>query len=196
MNKPKRPVRPTTRSTELLWPDRKRGPWSVSATFTLLDGRPECVSLTFGLKAVGGSSAPVQWTALRAVNGGELIDALRHQVLDDDRAYIERVFGRFPPESRATLDRLGVTRSAFEEERPTGRPRLYGRDHFEAVAAVYRQAHSTGKPTQAVAEHFSVSSTTAAKWVARCRSPELKLLGAATPGKAGGVTPIKKELDR
>lgn len=51
-----------------------------------------------------------------------------------------------------------------------GRPAVYGDEHYEAVAKVYAEAHANRHhPTQAVQEHYSVSKSQAAKWVAAAR---------------------------
>jgi hypothetical protein len=68
---------------------------------------------------------------------------------------------------------------------PRGRKPLYGLEHFSAVAAVYIEAEV--KPTQAVANHWKVSKSAAAKWIARCR--ELGLLPKTTRGVMKAVTP-------
>jgi hypothetical protein len=52
------------------------------------------------------------------------------------------------------------------------------------VAASYRNAHQLGQPPAiAVAHKFSVSRTTASRWIRRCR--DQGLLGKAKPGSAG-----------
>jgi transposase len=53
---------------------------------------------------------------------------------------------------------------------------------------VYRAAQLGGKPTLAVEEHFVVSKSTAAKWVARCR--RLGLL----PPTLRGVVPLPSKI--
>lgn len=62
---------------------------------------------------------------------------------------------------------------------------LYGPDHFAAVAETYRASFHAGSaaPTKAVAQAFSVSRSTAAKWVARAR--EMGLLSAGVAGRPG-----------
>lgn len=69
------------------------------------------------------------------------------------------------------------------------RRRRISRQLLEEVASVYRAAVETGAPTMAVADHFSVSTSTAAKWVSRAREQEL--LGKTTPGRSGENKPKK-----
>lgn len=55
--------------------------------------------------------------------------------------------------------------------------------HLEEVAKIYVNASSRGKPpTMAVADHFSVAHSTAAKWVGRARKAGLL---AASPRRQG-----------
>lgn len=70
---------------------------------------------------------------------------------------------------------------AWEVARSGGRPAQYDAEHWAEVAEVYREGWQRGTPTKAVAEHFTVSKSTAAKWVARCRT--LGLLPVTSKGK-------------
>lgn len=59
-----------------------------------------------------------------------------------------------------------------------------GEDLLKSVAAIYRQAINTGQsPTQAIAQQFGISESTAAKRIQKAR--EHHFLGKATPGKPG-----------
>ena len=71
-----------------------------------------------------------------------------------------------------------------QEHRRGGVP-LYQPEHFASVAETYRAAFAAGSaaPTKAVAQAFSVSRSTAAKWVARAR--EMGLLGEGVAGRPG-----------
>jgi hypothetical protein len=75
---------------------------------------------------------------------------------------------------------MTVADVTLAERKRTGRPPLYGRDHFEKVAQIYESHRAKGgrTPTKAVADEMKTSKATAAKWVARARSPEFGLLGA------------------
>jgi hypothetical protein len=72
------------------------------------------------------------------------------------------------PDMTSTLEE---TQKTFVK-RGRGRPPLYGREHYAAVAAAY-EAHEQGgghAPTEAVAKVFGVQRSAAAKWVATARS--------------------------
>jgi hypothetical protein len=73
----------------------------------------------------------------------------------------------------------------FQENRRGGRGRKpLGPEHYLEVAEVYRKAHASGDhPTKAVAEHFSVGKSSAAKKVSRAR--DLGFLKPARRGRAG-----------
>lgn len=81
-------------------------------------------------------------------------------------------------------------RSVVDRLRSPERGRGLGDDHYQAVAEVYRLAVAEGvPPTKAVAEHFTVSKSAAAKKVSRAR--ERGLLPPTTRGRVG---PLRKEL--
>ena len=77
-----------------------------------------------------------------------------------------------------------------------GRRPMYDREHYCKVANVYYRAWRKGDPpTQAVADYFTVSYSTAARWVRECRKPQRGLLGPTRRGKAGGVLPPEEKED-
>lgn len=60
--------------------------------------------------------------------------------------------------------------SEEESTPPFGRRYRLTREHLQSVVAVYREALGQGHgPTRAVADHFGIPHTTAAKWVGRAR---------------------------
>lgn len=68
--------------------------------------------------------------------------------------------------------------------RPTRRRNAMTKQHLREVAKVYRRAlKDEGTPTKAVAEHFNVSHSTAARWVGTARTEGV--LGPAKRGHAG-----------
>lgn len=78
------------------------------------------------------------------------------------------------------------------DESAGGRPPTYDATHFAQVAEVYIEAARAGQhPTAAVREHFTVSRSAAAKWVARCR--DMGLLPPTERGKPRAVDPEGKE---
>ncbi|MET8826044.1 hypothetical protein ABZX40_13310 [Streptomyces sp. NPDC004610] len=76
------------------------------------------------------------------------------------------VVGAVPCSPAAGMDLTGPTTAAGKK---TKRYRIT-HAHLEDVAAVYLEARDDGKsPTRAVAEHFHISHSTAAKWVMHAR---------------------------
>jgi hypothetical protein len=113
---------------------------------------------------------------------------------DADREHSLARLAELAPEVEAAERERAALAGSPPLKARAGRPPMYGPDHFAKVAAVYTTAHRAGKhPTKAVADHFHVARSTAAKWVARCRSPKLGLLGDTVKRKAGGIMPPDKE---
>lgn len=76
----------------------------------------------------------------------------------------------------------------------TRRRRRVTRDLLTQVAAMYRKAHEDGKPpTQAVAEAFEVSHSTAGRWVVEAR--KAGVLGPAAGPKAGEASGSPSDVD-
>jgi len=70
---------------------------------------------------------------------------------------------------KAAERRLRALETATEQRRP-GRPRLYGRDHYEKVAAIYLAALKAGDPpTEKVSLEMRAGKSAATKWVAKAR---------------------------
>jgi hypothetical protein len=99
----------------------------------------------------------------------------------------------YTPEAREHVAQLERTAAALDEEgerrvspRRPGRRPLYGLDHFEEVARIYRDAIADldPAPRRRVKERMNTSLSNAAKWIARCR--ELGLLPPTSPGQAKG----------
>lgn len=95
------------------------------------------------------------------------------------------------PGGEALLERL---RQQVEPERASlAKPRGgrdLGDDHYREVAQVYKAAVAAGdSPTKAVADHFTVSKSSAAKKVARARERDF-----LPPTSRGRVGPLTKEL--
>ncbi len=83
-----------------------------------------------------------------------------------------------------------AAREAVGHDRPG--PRHLGKEWFEEVALIYRDAHARGDPpTLAVAEHFRTSYSTAARWVGRARH-EYRLLPKTRAGKARSSTKSRR----
>jgi Helix-turn-helix domain len=98
------------------------------------------------------------------------------EVLKQDPRVAEAAKKTFVPSTRADL-------AAYK--RPPGRPAIPA-DQIADAARVYSNALADGlPPTKAVAEHFHISRSAAAKWIARARAAGE--LGKTKPRKAGGA---------
>lgn len=167
-----------TRETGRFWPDAVDGPWEIICTWAVVAGRAECVGISVMPRPDlirDGPSEHITTTLMRSIPFGEVIDELR-------RVWIELAERRrFSTGEYVNPELRGEFLKAFKKAGKVGRPPLYGPDHFEDVARVYREAFARGDPpTLSVADHWTVSKSAAAKWVARCR--ELGLL-ARNPGQ-------------
>lgn len=163
--------------------------------FDEVGGRPECVGLemwgktttsagsvarfTPDRRSVESPVTPVTAEALRSVPLGRLVgEARRRQAGLADR-----------------LSRLGGPAGASGERskevwapRVTRRRPIYDAEHWREVARIYSEAWQAGDdPTTAVARHYYVSKSTAAKWVAKARN-QLGLIPTTEKGRARGIT--------
>ena len=151
--------------------------------FAMVDGRGECVRIELGSEFLPGedptklgakfASGPLlalTTSALRSLKlHTEIRRARKAWVKDLELSAKGEEYGITPRMRREARSRLPVAREAAAHDRPGPRP--VGKDHFEQVALVYRDAHARGEPpTQAVADHFKTSYSTAARWVGRTRN--------------------------
>jgi hypothetical protein len=183
-----------------------RGPRLV-LSFALVEGRAECVRVEIGAEFLPGEERtklgakfatvprlrPLDTSTLRGVKLHSEIKKARKQWVRELEALAKgslhgsKVASGIQREARS---RLPVAQEAAKYDRP-GPPHL-GRGHFEKVALVYRDAHRSGdSPTAAVAEHFRVAYSTAARWVSRARH-EYGLLPTTRRGKARSVARSRK----
>jgi hypothetical protein len=182
------------------WPTRTPDGTRVVLRFAEVDGRVECVGLEVGadFNALNAPDPePLTVTNLRKIHLPPLVEeAARHYLdwlreqeqipgflnTDAPTDYDQRILARLHEIARAR--RPAAT--AKRRQGRTGRPVERGPEHLAQVAKVYTDAHLASlPPTRAVAEEWTVSRSTAAKWVARAR--EARLLGPTEPRKAGGV---------
>ena len=165
----------------------------LSETEAILAG--DAVESLTTLPRVGEGRAPVTASALRSVPLGKLVNeylkelraagpsvASRRVVsgtADDYREAADDLAGRHTESEAEAIQQLA------SEPRRGGR-KGHGDDHYAAVAEFYATAWTDGvHPTEAVAEHWTVAKTTAAKWVSRAR--ELGFLEPTTKGRPGGI---------
>jgi hypothetical protein len=141
---------------------------------------------------------PVTASALRSVPLGKLVNEFLERLRKDPRSASHRLVSGTADDFREAADKLGSRHTESEAEaiqQLASEPRRGGRKghgdrHYAAVAEVYAIAWAGGgHPTKAVAEHWSVAKTTAAKWVLRAR--ELGFLQPTTRGRPGGVPHVE-----
>jgi hypothetical protein len=133
---------------------------------------------------------PVTSSLLRSLNLASIVGDTKEWTADFHEYFLTK-----HPELLADLNRDISRREeqleAVERLRGKKRRGRYGPDHWASVARTYLRSLPTGAPTEAVAEKFSVSKSTAAKWVRKAR--DLEFLGETQKGKAGGVPPSHTE---
>lgn len=151
-----------------------------------------------GLRAAGRSSSAtyrdVQESISATAEVGRVLGraaALMANTLNQIR--VARAFGdegmQLTPERLSeVLQKVGDLTMSYTQPRvqPQRRRRIT-RELLREVANVYRKAHSEGEPpTAAVAQHFTIAYSTAARWVGEARKAgELGPATGPTPGEAG-----------
>lgn len=179
-----------------------RGPHLV-LYFALVEGRAECVRVEIGAEFLPGEDRtklgakfatirrlrPLDTATLRGIKlHSQITRARKEWVRELEALATGALYGSDVDKAtrREVRSRLRVAREATSRDRP-GPPSLE-KAHFEKVALVYREAHQRGDPPRsAVAKHFKVSHSTAARWVSRARH-ELNLLPKTQRGKARSAT--------
>lgn len=171
----------------------KDGTYEVVLRFAPVDGRMECVGVD--VEAVPRGTRVVTAVALHSIPLGKLIEKRRPKVIWKGQEVSIRVTPATVaakasvPTPTVLVGHTFTKAPTFPQGQVTrrvGRPPKYGPEHWQKVARIYQEAWSKNRtPTRAVARHFKVSETAAAKWVARCRA--LGLLPKTTRGKARAV---------
>ncbi len=183
------------------WPDSQSGPWFVRAHWADIDGTPACVGVELwkGVQPTedrtryrairGAPQEGIGGTDLRSIPIGRVLEALWSQQREECTSMLARVAERAAAggeEGTADFLRGFAARISTTSPAQVRRP-WADRSHFDAVAQVYREAlRDRRAPTLAVAEHFTVSHSTAAKWARRAR--ELGLLSPTSRGRSSAVT--------
>ncbi len=164
-------------SRTVAFPDQRSGPWEVEVRFGAIAGRVECIGIDIHPLA-DPPTDPLTTAVVRQVNLSALIDRAREDAdLDLQRLVLPRKgFGV----RLDTLRDAGLGPLAIRRPRPGPKPK--SREHYEEVARVYLSSPRT--PTRAVKEHFTVSDSTAAKYVAGAR--QRGLIAPTTRGKRSG----------
>ncbi len=156
------------------WPtDVDDAPYVVRVEWGEFDGRwePKAIRIATRLPEETG---PITGAVLRALPIGRIVATIRSRQKTLAQKTVDQL----------KADQVEVPEGYLEAWETGKRPRL-SREHYEDVAAVYRAAYQAGQyPTKAVAEKFSVSSSTAGSWVSRARNL-YDLLPDTPAGKAG-----------
>ncbi len=175
----------------MLWPDEQRGPWLINVNWGEVGGRWECVHFEIRsyrtpgeewAKALpdrreGTGAAVLTATTWRQIPIGRVIEELRRRRIDENTRWLRSV------KRRGAVPEWMV-KSGEEALAMWSAPLPKEGAGLEQVAAVYRAAWREGRPpTQAVARHFQLSSSAAAKRVARARAAGL--LPATSQGRSG-----------
>ncbi|MQA82929.1 MAG: hypothetical protein GEV10_31500 [Streptosporangiales bacterium] len=156
-------------------------------------------SVTRELAAAGHAVAGVSATSVRKLGIGDMVDALRPQVAEEWRSWRRRHPDQRPEPIKHgdrkvwSLDAL-LASSAEPFAAKAGRGLALEPDIYVEAARVYKEAYATRSPTQAVADHFTISKDAAAKRVARAR--ERGLLPRTTRGKSNAVAEGQRRTSR
>jgi len=171
--------------------------------FAALQGRVECVRIEIGAEFLPGEEPtrlgarfapiprprPLDTPTLRGIKLHTEIKRARRTWLGELEEIAKgRLFGQTVPASarQEARRRLEIARETARYDRPG--PAHLGKDHFQRVALIYRDAYERGEPpTLAVSEHFRVPHSTAGRWVSIARN-EYSLLPKTRRGKAKART--------
>jgi hypothetical protein len=177
----------------LLWPDEHSGPWLIRVMLAPIKGRREPVGLEIRSYRgrdeawppelpVWDQNPPVLTTSvLRELPFATMIADLRRETAAGDIELYDRLEGQPGFHTEAERAELRQLKSAAAADLAAPRRNTTG---LREVAAVYRQAWKGGRPpTQAVADHFTISQSAAAKRVSRAR--QAGYLPPTTRGRPG-----------
>lgn len=195
------------RETDFLWPDEQTGPWWVHIWWRIQHGVPTPVGMSLRSWVEEEETADVGWhNNLPSANADAVLPRIDARLMRNlptgallakGREQLAAML-RYDVDTRGWsqegLDRLAKWRESIAVERAAvesgRRGRYLGDEHYRDVADAYASAVQEGRnPTAAVAEHFTVSKSAAAKKVARAR--EAGFLPATTKGRIG---PLSKDV--
>jgi hypothetical protein len=198
----------------LLWPDERTGPWLIVVTWADIEGRIEPVGLD--LRSYREREGDKAWprvlptwdqgpsilatTTLRELPIATIVADLRRERRAAHAEFTDWLAAQ--PEWQSDADKAAV-------ERLRGAGTRRSAAHLAEVARVYQHAWDTGQaPTRAVAEHFTISQSAAAKRVSRARQAGYLPIttrgkpraerqeGAVADEEEGQMKPNTREEDR
>lgn len=178
-------------SSSFRWPT-KEGPYLVTLHFDIIDGRPQCIGVEmWGKTTADGSVDRFAEEGLEAVETPVTAEALRKvplgRLIGEARRRQTQLAGRLKRLGGDT-ESDGTQAEAVWAPRVSGRRPIYDDAHWREVARIYSEAWQAGDdPTSAVARHYYVAKSTAAKWVAKARN-QLGYIPKTDKGRARGVT--------
>lgn len=186
---------PDPSRNSVLWPDPQTGPWWLMFRWAMVSGRPECVGVDIRSCRETGQDWPPElplwsqtpptltWEVWRSLPVPTIVRDLRQHFAQLDARWW-REMAEDPAMADNEGDRMELRRSAAKAEARVAGATALPSSVYEEVARVYREAWQAGdNPTQAVATHFTLTASAAAKRVMRAR--QAGLLPATRKGKGG-----------
>ena len=180
---------PTTRTTKIRYPDKRKGPFLISGEWRFLAGRWQLVGYSQGFASEidvrelqSEDARALRLPLIKARSALELLRQLRADGQDTSGVPA-------PPPSARQQYRLALLRQREEAEaaqaakrRGRGRPPVPLAE-LRQVGRIYAEAYRADRfPTKAVAEQLGISYAAATKRVASCR--KVGILAPAEKGKA------------
>lgn len=185
---------PDNGRTSVLWPHPRRGPWWVVLNWAVVGGRIECIGAHVRSYRESGEAWPPElprwdeappvltWETWRELPLRSIVRDIRQQFARSELDLTRWLAGQPENADPATQQRLAQEAAAAQYE--LAGPNAHAPSVHEEVARVYQDAWQRGDPpTQAVAKHFTISPSAAAKRVSRARTAGA--LPKTTRGVAG-----------
>jgi hypothetical protein len=167
---------PGSRDGHPIWEDRQHVeqfaetdgvPWRVETTWAVRGGRPEPIIVTVHAPE---RDRPVLGKTIRRLPFGQLQQEARRDATRMETIFKTRA-GDAGGEARQLYQELGT---AFGEIAGSHQGRRASQAELEEIAAVYTEAWGKGDPvTEAVAKHFHIAPSTAAKRIMATRKAGL-----------------------
>ena len=179
------------------WPDKERGPWSITLRWRAAGDRVDCIGLSVDALDPAASE-PVTATLMRSLPVARLIaEARQHRWDEAGGSLVEAVDdGQDIDISPRLVEDMRADAQPWSAPRPGRRVEL-GPDFYAEVAETYSAALMAGDPPlRAIERRWTTSRPTASRWVAAAR--RLEFLPATQQGKARGaeLLPTENEEQR